>query len=85
MVTKLIWSGPVMPASINLCADDLKDDGLRWRMFRHARMMRGLAVQAFLNPARQEIVSSGQPGRLEILTLVRYSPWIPPGHMESFL
>ncbi len=66
-------------------ADDLKDDGLRWRMFRHARMMRGLAVQAFLNPARQEIVSSGPPGRLEILTLVRYSPWIPPGHMESFL
>jgi hypothetical protein len=63
--------------------DDLKDDGLRWRMFRNARMMRGLAVQAFLNPARQEIVCSGQPDRHDILALIQYSPWIPPGHHES--
>lgn len=63
--------------------DDLKDDGLRWRMFRYARMMRGLAVQGFLNPARQEIVCSGQPDRHDILTLIQYSPWIPPGHHES--
>jgi Domain of unknown function (DUF4209) len=65
--------------------DDLKDDGLRWRMFRSARMMRGLAVQAFLNPARQEIVKAGPPDRHDILTLVQHSPWIPPGHMESVL
>lgn len=63
--------------------DDLKDDGLRWRMFRHARMMRGLVVQAFLNPARQEIVCSGQPDRHDILALIQHSPWIPPGHHES--
>lgn len=62
---------------------DLKDDGLRARMFQSARLERGLKVQAMMNPARQEIVSVHNPNRQDVIELIRNSPWIPPGHSES--
>jgi hypothetical protein len=66
-------------------ADDTKEPGLRWRMFRNARMTRGLVVQAVLNPARQEIYFSHAPDRQDLAGLIQHSPWIPPGHAESVM
>ncbi len=65
--------------------DDLKHDGLRWRMFRHARLLRSLTVQGLLNPARMEIHFTHGPDRIELMDIVQYSPWIPPNHLESIL
>lgn len=64
-------------------ADDTQEPGLRWRMYRNARMARGLTVQAMLNPARQEIYFSHAPDRQDLAGLIQHSPWIPPGHSES--
>lgn len=64
-------------------ADDVKDEGLRWRMFQQARTGRHLTVQAVLNPVRAEILETHSPDRQDIFGLVRNSPWIPPGHAES--
>ena len=66
-------------------ADDLKQEGLRWRMFRQAGMYRSLTVQARLNPARIEIHSTHSPDRQDIAGLIQHSPWIPPGHAESVM
>lgn len=62
---------------------DVKDEGLRWRMFQQARMSRNMTVQAVLNPVRVEILETHSPDREDIFGLVRNSPWIPPGHAES--
>lgn len=70
---------------LGMGAEDSKEDGLRWRMFRNAQMTRSLTVQARLNPARMEILGAHGPGRGDLLGLVQYSPWIPPGHAESVL
>lgn len=61
----------------------LDDDGLKFRMYRHARFGRNLAVQARLNPARFEILMEHTPSTQDIMSLVHHSPWIPPGHHES--
>jgi hypothetical protein len=66
-------------------AVDPKQDGLRWRMFRHARLGRSLTVQATLNPARTEIFDAHGPGRHDVADLIQHSPWIPPGHAESVM
>jgi len=71
--------------SLEAGADDPKHDGLRWRMFRHARLGRSLTVQAMLNPARTEILLAHGPDRLDLIGLIQYSPWIPPSHSESIL
>ncbi|CAD6547435.1 DUF4209 domain-containing protein [Paraburkholderia sabiae] len=65
--------------------DDPKHEGLRWRMFRHARLGRSLTVQAILNPARMEILEANSPDRLDLASLIQHSPWIPPAHAESVL
>ncbi len=65
--------------------DDLKQDGLRWRMFRQARGLRSLTAQAMLNPARTEIYGAHSPDRQDIAGLIQYSPWISPGHAESVM
>jgi hypothetical protein len=65
--------------------DDTKDEGLRWRMFRHARLGRSLTVQAMLNPARAEILLTHAPDRIDLAGLIQYSPWIPTSHSESVL
>lgn len=65
--------------------DDLKSDGLRWRMFRQASLTRGLTVEGQLNPARAEIVATHNPDRQDLVSLIQYSPWIPKGHEESIL
>ncbi|RYH32854.1 MAG: DUF4209 domain-containing protein [Alcaligenaceae bacterium] len=54
-------------------------------MFSVARMGRGLAVQALLNPARAEIRDTHNPDRQDIAGLIQHSPWIPPGHAESVM
>lgn len=79
--------GKVVARAPGLAADsmDQKDDGLRWRMFRHAQQERTLKVTAMLNPARMEIYSSHSPDRQDIASLIQYCPWIPPGHEESVL
>jgi hypothetical protein len=64
-------------------ADDPKQEGLRWRMFTHARHIRSLTVQAQINPARTEILGAHCPDRQDIAGLIQHSPWIPPGHVES--
>lgn len=64
-------------------ASDPGDPGLRSRMFQIARLRRSLTVQAVINPARVEITTSHSPSREEVIELIRHSPWIPPGHMES--
>ncbi len=66
-------------------ADDPNQDGLRWRMCRNARLARGLTVQSMLNPAREEIVVTHGPDRLDLAGLIQFSPWIPPGHAESVI
>jgi hypothetical protein len=66
-------------------ADDPNESGLRWRMFKNARLGRALTVQAVLNPARQEIYFTYAPDRQDLAELIRYSPWIPPGHAESVM
>jgi hypothetical protein len=60
------------------------DAGLRFRLYRHAQLGRSLTVQAMLNPARQEIAASHNPSRDDVVSLIQHSPWIPPGHIESF-
>lgn len=65
--------------------DPAKQEGLRWRMFRHAHRWRNLTVQAIINPARMEILLEHGPDRLDLEGLIQYSPWIPPGHSESIL
>ena len=70
---------------LEMGAEDTKQDGLRWRMFRHAQLTRSLTVQAKLNPARMEILFAHGPDRLDLADLIQYSPWIPPGHVESVL
>lgn len=64
-------------------ADDPKEDSVRWRMFRNARLARDLTVQAMLNPAREEIFLGHRVDRQDLGNLIQYSPWIPPGHAES--
>lgn len=66
-------------------ADDPQQEGLRWRMFRNARMRRDLAVQGMINPAREEIHAVHNPDRQDMAGLIQHSPWIPPGHAESVL
>lgn len=66
-------------------AEDQKQEGLRWRMFRNAQLTRSLTVQAMLNPARMEISVAHSPDRLDFASLIQFSPWIPPGHTESVL
>jgi len=66
-------------------ANDPKDDGLRWRMFRNARMARSLTVQATLNPAREEIFLAHGADRQDVAGLIQHSPWVPPGHEESVM
>ncbi|MDP1655682.1 MAG: DUF4209 domain-containing protein [Hylemonella sp.] len=73
------------PPGLEAGADDPKHEGLRWRMFRHARLGRGITVQAMLNPARMEILVAHGLDRLDLASLIQYSPWIPPGHAESVL
>jgi len=65
--------------------DDPKQEGLRWRMFRQARGLRSLTVQAMLNPARTEIYGAHCPDRQDIADLIQFSPWISPGHAESVM
>jgi hypothetical protein len=65
--------------------DDPKQEGLRWRMFRQARGLRSLTVQAMLNPARTEIYGAHSPDRQDIVGLIQFSPWIPPSHAESVM
>lgn len=65
--------------------DDLKHEGLRWRMFRQARLLRGLTMKAMLNPARAEILDAHGVDRIQLISLIKYSPWIPPNHTESVL
>jgi hypothetical protein len=71
------------PPGLESGADDPKQEGLRWRMFRHAQMGRSVTVQAMLNPARMEILAAHGPDRQDIAGLIQYSPWMPPGHTES--
>lgn len=78
---RVIAQAPGLDAGV----DDLQHDGLRWRMFQSARLARGLTVQSMLNPARQEILAVHGPQRHDLLPLIQYSPWIPPGHLESIL
>lgn len=63
--------------------NDPDETGLRWRMFRHARLARTLSVQAMLNPARHEVYTTHAPDQQDIAALIQYSPWVPPGHGES--
>lgn len=65
--------------------EDLKSDGLRWRIFRQASLIRGLTVQGQLNPAREEILATHNPDCQDLASLIQYSPWIPAGHEESIL
>lgn len=73
------------PPGLEAGVDDTKHDGLRWRMFRNAHLTRSLTVQAMLNPARLEVFFAHGPDRLDLASLIQYSPWIPPGHAESIL
>lgn len=66
-------------------SDDPKQEGLRWRMFRQARDLRSLTVQAMLNPARAEIYGAHAPDRQDIAGMIPHCPWIPPGHAESVM
>jgi len=65
--------------------EDLGDDGLRFRLFRHARTKRDLIIQAFVNPMRSTILREHNPDRLDVLTHIQHSPWVPPGHVESII
>lgn len=65
--------------------ENIEDDGLRFRLFRHARMGRDLVVQAFVNPMRTIIFNEHNPDRLDLLSYIQHSPWIPPGHVESIV
>lgn len=71
------------PPGLEGASDDLKHEGLRWRMFRNAQLSRSLTVQAMLNPARLEILFAHAPDRLDFASLIQYSPWVPPGHADS--
>jgi hypothetical protein len=71
--------------SLEAGADNPKQEGLRWRMFRQARALRSLTVQAMINPARMEIHGTHSPDRQDIASLTQHSPWIPPGHSESVM
>lgn len=66
-------------------ADDPKEESLRWRMFRIARRAREVAVQAVLNPAREEILLAHRVDRQDLGNLIQYSPWVPLGHAESIV
>lgn len=63
--------------------ENVEDEGLRFRLFRHARHGRDLITQAFINPMRTTIFNEHNPDRLDVLSAVEYSPWIPAGHLES--
>lgn len=64
-------------------ATDPNDPGLRVRMFQVASRQRSIGVQAMLNPARIEIAATHNPSRHDVVDLIRHSPWVPPGHLES--
>lgn len=78
---RVIARAPGLPAG----ADDPKQEGLRWRMFRNARLGRNVTVQAMLNPAREEILLTHGVDRQDIAGLIQYSPWVPPSHAESVM
>lgn len=78
---RVVARAPALEAGV----DDLKHDGLRWRMYRHARLGRSLSVQATINPARLEILAAHAPDRLDLTSLIQHSPWVPDGHAESVL
>ncbi|MFZ6757408.1 DUF4209 domain-containing protein [Undibacterium sp. Ji50W] len=65
--------------------EDIENDGLRFRLFRHARTDRDLVIQAFINPMRSIIFNEHNPDRSDILNYIQHSPWIPPGHVESII
>lgn len=77
---RVVAKAPPLPQG----ESDPDDAGLRFRMYRNARLGRSLAVQAMLNPAREEIAATHNPSRQDVASLIQYSPWIPPGHAESF-
>ncbi|MFY4695275.1 DUF4209 domain-containing protein [Burkholderia glumae] len=76
---RVVAKVPPMPEGVV----DLKDEGLRWRMFRSAQFSRQLAVDALINPTRQLILSDHAPNRDDIMPFIEYSPWVPPNHRES--
>ncbi|MEK6787350.1 MAG: DUF4209 domain-containing protein [Pseudomonadota bacterium] len=78
---RVVAQAPGLEAGV----DDLQHDGLRWRMFRNARLARDLAVESMLNPARKEIFAAHGPQRHDLVPLIQYSPWIPPDHVESIV
>lgn len=78
---RVVARAPALEAGVN----DIKHEGLRWRMYRHARLGRSLNIQATINPARTEILDVHAPDRLDLAGLIQHSPWIPPGHEESVL
>lgn len=78
---RVVARAPALEAGVN----DIKHEGLRWRMYRHARLGRSLNIQATINPARTEILDVHAPDRLDLAGLIQHSPWIPRGHEESVL
>lgn len=78
---RVVAKAPPLPEA----GENIEDDGLRYRLFRHARTGRDLIVQAFINPMRSIIFNEHNPDRLDILTYIQHSPWIPPGHVESVI
>lgn len=77
---RVVAKAPPLPGD----ESDPDDAGLRFRMYRKAQLVRSLTVQAMLNPARQEIAATHNPSRQDVVGLIQHSPWIPPGHVESF-
>lgn len=65
--------------------ENATDEGLRFRLFRHARQNRGLVTEAYINPMRRMIFNEHNPTRLDILSAIQHSPWIPPGHLECIV
>lgn len=66
-------------------AEGVEHDGLRWRMFKCAEAQRSLTVDGILNPIREEIFYTHRPDREDIAMLIRFCPWIAPGHEDSVL
>lgn len=90
-ITNLFGKKKVSPegktiAWIPPLTEDMKDpsqhDALRSQMYFHARLWRGLVVQAQINPACQSIYKQDF-NAAEFIALVSDSPWIPPGHHQA--
>lgn len=88
LFTKVVVDEKARPtataAGIAPC-DGFDDRQLEPKMFSLLRTTMLVRVASYIDPARQQIVNDHHPNFSDFVNIVRYNPFVPPGHEEIFI